>query len=276
MGGDMIESAQPRHGNSSARRLAQQGFTLVEMAIVLVIIGLIIGGILKGQEIVNNGRLKVQVSQIDSIKAAVNTFVDQYNYYPGDFKASGTLVPAGTLTFDGDQNGVIAASGSQAPYGDAATIALADEPNFVWVQLSAANLLAGIVNSGGVASPNYFQGKLPNSFLWLADFIYDQGNNGPTNKMVRLQRPQTPAVALTAANAPAAREADASAMDAKYDDGSPGTGNILAGTASNATNCCNGAACSSNSVKYGVSASNAATLGGSQTAPYCVLMFQIE
>jgi len=126
--------------------VAQQGFTLVEMAIVLVIIGLIVGGILKGQEIVNNGRLKIQVSQIDSIKAAVNTFVDQYNYYPGDFKASGTLFPAANVTFDGDENGIIGVTGSETPYTDAASIGLADEPNKAWVQLSAANLLAGTTN----------------------------------------------------------------------------------------------------------------------------------
>lgn len=272
----MVSVTVERHARGRARRVAQQGFTLVEMAIVLVIIGLIVGGILKGQEIVNNGRLKIQVSQIDSIKAAVNTFVDQYNYYPGDFKASGTLFPAANVTFDGDENGIIGVTGSETPYTDAASIGLADEPNKAWVQLSAANLLAGTTNSGGVANPNDFQAKVPNAYLWLADFAYDQANSGPVNKMVRLQRPKAPNTALTATNAPAMREADASAMDSKYDDGVPGTGNILAGTASDASNCCGAAGCNANAVSYGITAGGANNIGGSQTAPYCVMLFQIE
>jgi prepilin-type N-terminal cleavage/methylation domain-containing protein len=275
MGGDMMVFGQGDGGKRGVRRVAQQGFTLVEMAIVLVIIGLIIGGILKGQEVVNSGRLKIQVSQIDSIKAAVNTFVDQYNYYPGDFKASGTLTPNGVTTFDGDENGFVAAAGSETPYVDSGAMALADEPNKAWVQLSIANLLSGIVNSGGVAAPNFFQAKVPNAYIWFADFAYDQANGGPVNKMVRIQRGKDPSVALTSANAPAVREADAASMDTKYDDGVPGTGNILAGTASDAANCCNGA-CNSHATAYGISVSNGNTLGGSQTAPYCVLLFQVE
>lgn len=65
-------------------RKNQAGFTLVEIAIVLVIIGLLIGGVLKGQAMVQNAKVKRVVKQADEIRAAVMTFYDKYGVYPGD------------------------------------------------------------------------------------------------------------------------------------------------------------------------------------------------
>ncbi|HYJ20307.1 MAG TPA: prepilin-type N-terminal cleavage/methylation domain-containing protein, partial [Burkholderiales bacterium] len=48
----------------------QQGFTLIEIAIVLVIIGLLLGGILKGQELITSARVRNLISQQDGVKAA--------------------------------------------------------------------------------------------------------------------------------------------------------------------------------------------------------------
>ena len=62
----------------------QKGFTLVELAIVLVIIGLIIGAVLKGQELINNAKLKRAYNQQREVAAAVYTYFDRYGIYPGD------------------------------------------------------------------------------------------------------------------------------------------------------------------------------------------------
>ena len=63
----------------------QKGFTLVEIAIVLVIIGLILGAILKGQELIKNAKVKRIKSDVDAIVAAVYSYQDKYNgYLPGD------------------------------------------------------------------------------------------------------------------------------------------------------------------------------------------------
>ena len=63
---------------------SQKGFTLVEIAIVMVIIGLLIGGVLKGQSMIQNAKVKRVVKQADELRAGVMTFYDKYASYPGD------------------------------------------------------------------------------------------------------------------------------------------------------------------------------------------------
>jgi prepilin-type N-terminal cleavage/methylation domain-containing protein len=63
---------------------AQRGFTLVEIAIVLVIIGLLLGGVLKGQEMIENGRIKSVIGDMNGISAAYNSYLDRYHAIPGD------------------------------------------------------------------------------------------------------------------------------------------------------------------------------------------------
>ncbi|HIJ39036.1 MAG TPA: hypothetical protein HPP80_09090 [Rhodospirillaceae bacterium] len=231
------------------------------MSIVLVIIGLIVGGILKGQEIVNNGRIKMQVAQIDSVKAAVNTFTDKYGYYPGDFSASSILTS--TTTWDGNEDGIV---GDKASSGTFITdgAAVDSEMEYVWYQVQLASLLAGVEQT----APYAYQGKLPGTVLWFGDMNWS--SNAITAKMIRIQRSATP----TGAPLTAVRTADAQSIDQKYDDGSPGSGQILAGTASDTTNCCKGAACSGSSTTYGLSAGTSAGTG--TAANYCVLLWVVQ
>ncbi|MCD8566562.1 MAG: prepilin-type N-terminal cleavage/methylation domain-containing protein [Alphaproteobacteria bacterium] len=62
---------------------SQKGFTLVELAIVMIIIGLLIGGILKGQELIANAQITNAVTQIKGMDGAVATFRETYNAFPG-------------------------------------------------------------------------------------------------------------------------------------------------------------------------------------------------
>lgn len=64
----------------------QTGFTLVEIAIVLVIIGLLLGGILKGQELINSARVRALADQNSAIQAAYFGFIDRYRQVPGDMR----------------------------------------------------------------------------------------------------------------------------------------------------------------------------------------------
>lgn len=74
----------------------QTGFTLVEIAIVMVIIGLLIGGVLKGQAMIQNAKVKRVVKQADELRAAVMSFYDKYGVYPGD-EASAAIPPGDTV-----------------------------------------------------------------------------------------------------------------------------------------------------------------------------------
>ena len=62
----------------------QSGFTLVEIAIVLVIIGLLLGGILKGQQLINSARVRNMADQNSGVQAAYYGFIDRYRQVPGD------------------------------------------------------------------------------------------------------------------------------------------------------------------------------------------------
>ena len=83
---------------------SQDGFTLVEIAIVMVIIGLLIGGVLKGQAMVQNAKVKRVAKQADEIRAAVMGFYDKYGMYPGDENID--AIPPGT-DGEGNANGQI-------------------------------------------------------------------------------------------------------------------------------------------------------------------------
>ncbi len=64
--------------------IRRQGFTLIELSIVLVIIALLIGGILVGRDLIEAARIRAQISQIEELQTAISTFRSKYNCLPGD------------------------------------------------------------------------------------------------------------------------------------------------------------------------------------------------
>src|ERR1035441_1046144 len=131
-----------------SRQTKQAGFTLVELGIVMIIIGLLIGGVLKGQQLITNAQITATVAQIKSIDAATTSFKDQYNAMPGDMSTPTTRLPncaAGTnCGFAGNGDGKVGAASitfAAAPAG---------EQLAYWAQLNAAGLLTGIVPPVGV------------------------------------------------------------------------------------------------------------------------------
>src|SRR2546427_7806961 len=68
----------------SNRNSNEAGFTLVEIAIVLVIIGLLLGGILKGQEMITQAKIKNAINDFNGVTVAVTSYQDRYRFLPGD------------------------------------------------------------------------------------------------------------------------------------------------------------------------------------------------
>jgi prepilin-type N-terminal cleavage/methylation domain-containing protein len=117
----------------------QSGFTLVEIAIVLVIIGLLLGGILKGQELINSAKVKNIANDFRVIPTYIYAYQDKFRALPGDDKNVvahvGTTPPTAVLTA-GDGNGVIDGTVFTAgvPTGEAFQF---------WQHVRLANLAAG-------------------------------------------------------------------------------------------------------------------------------------
>src|SRR6267378_3615142 len=86
----------------------QQGFTLVEIAIVLVIIGLLLGGILKGQEMITQAKIKNVIADFSGVSAAYHGYQDRYRAIPGDDPNAGTRWTTAPAAQPGDGNGVVA------------------------------------------------------------------------------------------------------------------------------------------------------------------------
>jgi len=73
-----------RPGVNDAMRKQQSGFTLVEIAIVLVIIGLLLGGVLKGQELINSAKVKNMIGDLRAVSSMVYAYQDRFKALPGD------------------------------------------------------------------------------------------------------------------------------------------------------------------------------------------------
>ena len=114
------------------------GFTLVEIAIVLVIIGLLLGGILKGQELLTNAKIKRTVNDFNGITAAIYSYMDRYAKMPGDDNNASTRW-SGVCGGDGNGNGYL--EGSWTSTNDS------DEARKMWAHLRAAGLINGAMNN---------------------------------------------------------------------------------------------------------------------------------
>lgn len=112
----------------------QSGFTLVEIAIVLVIIGLLLGGVLKGQEIITNAKVKNLENSVDGVAAAIYSYQDRYRATPGD---DNRIERFGLLAAQkGDGDGVIEGAFDE---GTDNTV----ETRKFWLHLRNAGLVTG-------------------------------------------------------------------------------------------------------------------------------------
>lgn len=141
----------------------QTGFTLIEIAIVLVIIGLLLGGVLKGQELITSARVRNLISQQDGIKAAYFGFLDRFRALPGDYNQAAANIACTPACSNGNGNGQITASGvSAAPI---------DEHIAAWEHLSRSGFINGSYAYSGV--PETPASAPTNPYVRYIQVMYD-------------------------------------------------------------------------------------------------------
>jgi len=233
-----------------SRRISHiQGFTLIELSIVLVIIGLIVGGVLVGQDLIKAAQIRAQISQIEKFNTAVNTFYGKYGALPGDIQPAlvtqfgFTASPnrSGTVG-DGDGNGELdGGNGSGGVYAWGQE----GETLYFWEDLSAnSNLIEGTFNSaggpGGIGdgcatsagcSTDYPPAKIGNGAFVYVYSGYAANCCSPPYTGFGPNFFGLSVVTTTGnvgTSAPALTVAQAYAIDKKIDDGLPTTGSVLA------------------------------------------------
>lgn len=212
---------------------AKQGFTLIELSIVLVIIGLIIGGVLVGQDLIKAAEIRATVSQVEKYNASVNTFRGKYNGIPGDLSAAS----AAAFGFTSRNGGPARGDGNGFVEGESAAVANGGRGNrealLFWADLSTAGLVDGNYVGADTAaavststSPAFNQifpsAKIDRLTYFAAGS--DSGANyyllGGFTAIAAATGAYTTAVTLT--------PNEAFNIDSKLDDGLPNTGIVLA------------------------------------------------
>lgn len=124
----------------------RKGFTLIELAVVLVIIGLVAGGVLAGRSLIEGAQLRDQLRQMEELESQINSFRGKYGCLPGDCSNAASLLGGsygGDTIINGDDNGDVNSSvGSGAPYakGECLLGSAGGEPSQLFLQLNAAGL----------------------------------------------------------------------------------------------------------------------------------------
>ncbi len=178
----------------------QGGFTLIEIAIVLVIIGLILGGVLKGQELITSAKIRNVANDFNGISAAYYSYQDRYRAMPGD---DPNAASRWTTSKSGDGNAVINGKFDDTVTGDPTST---QESNLFWQHLRLAGLVAGPTSGAG-------SGNQPQNAVGGITGV----QSGPALGLNGL--------VICSTNLPGKV---ANAIDSQFDDGKPNSGQVRA------------------------------------------------
>lgn len=203
-----------------------KGFTLIELSIVLVIIGLIIGGVLVGRDLIRAAEIRTTFAQIESYKTAANTFKLKYNCMAGDCNEAVSLLPSGSTTSNGNGNFKVG------------QIWGTNEGLFFWQHLALAELIpgsyTGTATGAYVAGVNYPAAKLGGGIGigWFGDYnaggavgagLLFPANYGHTLFLGEEYSDLSSRVPLF----PLLTAPEAFSIDTKFDDGRPAYGTMI-------------------------------------------------
>ncbi|GJL84521.1 MAG: prepilin-type N-terminal cleavage/methylation domain-containing protein [Micavibrio sp.] len=207
------------HTNETKIRKGEKGFTLVELAIVMIIIGLLITGILKGQEMIANAQVTSTISQLKGLDAAANTFRDSFNAFPGDMaNATTRLANCAAPCADGaDPSGRLDDGVGPVP---------ASEGIQFFLHMLAADLITGMDGT----APVTFGQSLPAASVGGGFFVGHSsvavGGFDDTNMRIGHYIVHNGTVDNVAADTGAMVPTQAARVDRKMDDGVPDTGSV--------------------------------------------------
>lgn len=222
------------------QRPAQSAFSLVELSIVLVILGLLTGGILGGQSLIRAAELRAISTEYSRYSAAAQTFRDKYFAVPGDMANATAFWGKDATNCNGD-TGAPGLPGTCNGNGDgrllpALAVSSTAEIFQLWKQLALAGLIegnySGLAGSLGEAQAiigeNVPRSRMSNTGWTVYPWFVDTGN--PEMWAVRGDN----ALFFGAQTAthvtynPVLKPEEAWNIDSKMDDGRPGTGQMLA------------------------------------------------
>jgi len=172
---------------------ARRGFTLVELAIVLVIIGLILGAVLKGKAMIENAKLKRVKNDVNGIVAAVYAYQDKYGFYPGDDPNDRTSDLGATGCTGGNGDGL---------FGQTIEFICA------WQEMIGAGLIGG---DASLHDENLVTKRSPFGGKYLLRYANNLNGSGVSGNYIFVQNIPTDVI---------------EALDRQYDDGQYNTGDI--------------------------------------------------
>jgi prepilin-type N-terminal cleavage/methylation domain-containing protein len=215
------------------------GFTLIELSIVLVIIGLLVGGILVGRDLIKAAEIRAQISQIEKYNTAVRTFQLKYGYLAGDIPATqatafgfnAAMPRAGTIG-EGDGNGILEGK-IGCGVGGVRKSTLNGETVWFWVDLSAnSGLISPTLNSASatpsVAATTNIPSILPPAKVGNGNYVSVFSKDGDNNYFMIVKLPGLDGCGSTSSTSLALTPEQAYSIDSKIDDGLPQTGVVKA------------------------------------------------
>lgn len=210
----------------------QSGFSLVELAIALTVIGLLLAGVIKGRELMDNARASRLIAEVKQYDSAAIAFKDVYGQLPGDL-TNPARVPdctgAPCTDIEGNGNGIVGlvyTNVSMASDFNVAYLSATSENRGFWIQLAKAGMITSInKNYNGTPSvlgldypETPFTGVGFDVYYWLErdpyDFIsghYIKTKTAPLDGIVR----------------PLLSSAIVAQIDRKIDDGKPLSGRVI-------------------------------------------------
>lgn len=236
-----------RYNPIPCKSLPKSGFTLIEISIVLVIIGLIVGGILTGQDLIDAAAQRAQISQIERYNTAVLAFQSKYGALPGDLSdpmaSSFGFQPRGTNDGEGDGDGNLRGNCADTAGSSQGVQTGCGELAVFWEDLSTAGLIDTTIlgHDKGANYPNIKDhpsiditlSSTPSLYQWLPAAKIGTGNfvyvvTDSRQAYFAVSSVTTLKWNISSTVSPGLKVQHAYNIDRKIDDGLPQSGNVTA------------------------------------------------